>query len=138
VTVTLTANYRETLAPETVSLIDGFLGSQYDLGCILEWIDENGEDNFAEYYEEYVELGEENGYEAVDAFIKENDVSDLKYFRDAYIGEYDSPERMAQDFFEYEWNTLDYRISVDWEETSQYLLQHDVDRVDDFYFRHSF
>ena len=137
-TVTLTANYRETLAPETVSLIDGFLGSQYDLGCILEWIDENGEDNFAEYYEEYVELGEENGYEAVDAFIKENDVSDLKYFRDAYIGEYDSPERMAQDFFEYEWNTLDYRISVDWEETSQYLLQHDVDRVDDFYFRHSF
>ncbi len=135
--VTLTANYRETLAPETVTQIDNFVESQYDLGCILEWIDENGEDNFAEYYEEYVELGEENGYEAVDAFIKENDVSDLKYFRDAYIGEYQSPERMAEDYFDYETDRLDYRISIDWRETADYLLQHDVDRVEDFYFRHS-
>ena len=135
--VTLTANYRETLAPETVSLIDNFVESQYDLGCILEWIDENGEDNFAEYYEEYVELGEENGYEAVDAFIKENDVSDIKYFTDAYIGEYQSPERMAEDYFDGETDRLDYRISIDWEETAAYLLQHDVDRVEDFYFRHS-
>jgi hypothetical protein len=134
-TVTLTANYRETLAPETVTQIDNFVESQYDLGCILEWIDENGEDNFAEYYEEYVELGEENGYEAVDAFIRENDVSDIKYFTDAYIGEYDSPYRMAQDYFDGETDRLDYRISIDWEETSEYLLQHDVDRVDDFYFR---
>jgi hypothetical protein len=137
VTVTLTANYRETLAPETVTQIDNFVESQYDLGAILEWIDENGEDNFAEYYELYVELGEENCYEAVDAFIKENDVSDLKYFRDAYIGEYQSPERMAEDYFDYETDRLDYRISIDWRETADYLLQHDVDRVDDFYFRHS-
>jgi hypothetical protein len=133
--ITLTANYRETLAPETVTQIDNFVESQYDLGCILEWIDENGEDNFAEYYEEYVELGEENGYEAVDAFIKENDISDLNYFVDAYIGEYQSPERMAQDYFDGETDRLDYRISIDWVETAEYLLQHDVDRVEDFYFR---
>jgi hypothetical protein len=68
-------------------------------------------------------------------FIKENDISDLKYFVDAYIGEYQSPERMAEDYFDGETDRLDYRISIDWEETAKYLLQHDVDRVDDFYFR---
>ena len=133
--ITLTASYRDTLAPETVTLIDNFVESQYDLGAILEWIDENGENNFAEYYEEYVELGEEFCYEAVDAFIRENDISDLEYFADAYIGEYQSPERMAEDYFDGETDRLDYRISIDWRETAECLLQHDVDRVEDFYFR---
>jgi hypothetical protein len=136
--ITLTANYRETLAPETVTLIDNFVESQYDLGAILEWIDEQSEEDFARYYELYVELGEEFGYEAVDAFIKLNHVSDLEDFESAFIGEYQSPERMAEDYFDGETDRLDYRISIDWEETSEYLLQHDVDRVEDFYFRCSF
>jgi hypothetical protein len=134
-TVTLTTNYREVFAAPTLELIDRLVEDLHDLGCMLEFIDENSEEEFQDYYEEYVELGEENGYEAVDAFIKGNDVSDIKYFRDAYIGEYDNPERMAQDYFEHDWDRLDYRISIDWEETAEYLLQHDVDRVDDFYFR---
>ena len=136
--ITLTTNYQETLAPETVDLIEDFLESRYDLGSILEWIDEHGEGEFREYYEEYVELGEENGYEAVDAFLVENDLSDLKYFEAAYIGEYQSPERMAQDYFEDETDRLDYRITIDWEETGDYLLAHDVDRVGDHYFRTSY
>jgi hypothetical protein len=135
VTVTLTATYRDFLAPETVAKIDEFVDSQYELTDMLQFIDEHNEEDFREYYEEYVELGEENCYEAVDAFIKENDISDLKYFVDAYIGEYQSPERMAEDYFDGETDRLDYRISIDWVETSQYLLQHDVDRVGDFYFR---
>jgi spore coat protein CotH len=134
-TVTFTASYRDTLAPETVALIDKFQEEMFDLGCMLEFIDEHSEEDFREYYEDYVEVGEENGYEAVDAFINENDISDLKYFVDAYIGEYQSPERMAEDYFDGETDRLDYRISIDWEETAEYLLQHDVDRVGDFYFR---
>lgn len=135
--ITFLDNYREVFAAPTLELIDRLVEDSHDLGCMLEFIDENSEEEFQEYYEEYVELGEENGYEAVDAFIKENDVSDLKYFVDAYIGEYQSPERMAEDYFDGETDRLDYRISIDWEETAEYLLQHDVDRVDDFYFRHS-
>ena len=134
-TVTFTASYRDTLAPETVALIEKFQEEMFDLGCMLEFIDEHSEEDFREYYEDYVEVGEENGYEAVDAFINENDISDLKYFVDAYIGEYQSPERMAEDYFDGETDRLDYRISIDWEETAEYLLQHDVDRVGDFYFR---
>ena len=83
-------------------------------------------------------MGEKNGYEAVDAFIKLNSLNDLADFADAYIGEYQSPERMAQDYFDSETDRLDYRISIDWEETAEYLLQHDVDRVGDFYFRCSY
>jgi spore coat protein CotH len=134
-TVTLIASYRETLAPETIAVIDRLVEDQYALNDMLVFIDEYNEEEFREYYEEYVELGENYGYEAVDVFIKENDISDLKYFVDAYIGEYQSPERMAEDYFDGETDRLDYRISIDWEETAEYLLQHDVDRVDDFYFR---
>ena len=134
-TVTLTASYREILATPTLELIDRLVEDSHDLGCMLEFIDERSEEDFQEYYEEYVEQAEEICYEAVDAFIKENDISDLKYFRDAYIGEYQSPERMAEDYFDDETDRLDYRISIDWVETADYLLQHDVDRVDDFYFR---
>jgi spore coat protein CotH len=133
--ITLTASYRDTLAPETIAVIDRLVEDQYALDDMLVFIDEHSEEEFREYYEEYVELGEKYGYEAVDVFIKENDISDLKYFVDAYIGEYQSPERMAEDYFDGETDRLDYRISIDWEETAKYLLQHDVDRVDDFYFR---
>jgi TPR repeat protein len=136
--VTFTANYREIFSAETLEKIDGFVESQYDLGRMLEFIDEHFEEDFVKYYDEYVELGEENGYEAVDAFIKLNDLYDLAYFADAYIGEYDSPYRMAQDYFDGETDRLDYRISIDWEETAAYLIQHDVDRVGDHYFRCSY
>ena len=44
---------------------------------------------------------------------------------------------MAQEFFDGDGDLdrLDYRIVIDWHETAEYLLQHEVDRVGDFYFR---
>jgi hypothetical protein len=134
--ITLTANYREVLAPETVEKIDGYLESMYDLGAILEFIDEHSEEDFCEYYEEYVEAGEEHGFEAVDFFINEvADLSDLDKFEIAYIGEYSSPARMAEDFLEDEVGSLDYMIVVDWRATADYLIDQDVDRYGDHYFR---
>ena len=136
--ITLTVNYKDTLAPETVQYIETeLLPNNFDLGSILEFIDENGEDSFNECYPQYVELGEEYGFGPVDAFIKENSVEDIKYFPDAYIGEYFNARYMAEEYFEYETERLDYRIVIDWDETAQYLLDHEVDRVGDFYFRHN-
>ncbi len=136
--ITLTTNYRDTLAEETVRYIETeLLPNNFDLGSILEFIDENSEDSFNECYPEYVELGETYGFEPVDAFIKENSVEDLRYFPDAYIGEYLNARDMAEEFFEEEVERLDYRIVIDYGETAQYLLDHEVDRVGDFYFRHS-
>jgi hypothetical protein len=136
--VTFTTTYRDTLAEETVRYIETeLLPNNFDLGSILEFVDENGEDSFNECYPEYVELGETYGFEPVDTFIKENSVEDLKYFPDAYIGEYFNARDMAEEFFEKEVERLDYRIVIDYEETAQYLLDHEVDRVGDFYFHHS-
>lgn len=135
--ITFTDTYRDILTAPTLELIDR-LEDECDLGCMLKFIDENTEEQFQEYYEQYVELGEATGYEAVDAFIKQNDISDLDHFVDAYLGEYDSPYCMAQDYFAGETDRLDYRISIDWEDTAAYLLDHDVDRVGDFYFRCSY
>jgi hypothetical protein len=135
-TVTLTATYRDTLAPETVTLIDRLLTEEFGLEEILIFIDENTEEEFCDHYEVYVELGENYGYEAVDAFVKQGGGLDqLDKFDSAYIGEYSSPARMAEDFLEHEVDRLHYMIVVDWEATAEYLLDHDVDRFGDHYFR---
>jgi hypothetical protein len=135
-TVTLTATYRDTLAPETVALIDKLLLEEFGLEEILIFIDENTEEEFCDHYMEYVELGENYGYEAVDAFVKEGGgLEQLDKFEDAYIGEYSSPARMAEDFLEDEVDRLHYMIVVDWESTADYLLQHDIDCFGDHYFR---
>jgi hypothetical protein len=135
-TVTLTASYRDTLAPETVTVIDRLIEDTFDLGSILEFIDEHDEESFREYYEEYVELGESYGYEAVDFFVNDvADLSDLCKFEHAYVGEYSSPARMAEDFLEHELDRLPYCVVVDYDLTAEYLLDHDIDRYGDHYYR---
>jgi hypothetical protein len=135
-TVTLTSSYRDTLAPETVEVVDRLVDDLYALDDMLVFIDEHNEEEFREYYEEYVELGENYGYEAVDCFInKVGGLDELDRFENAYIGEYSSPARMAEDFLDDEVDRLRYMIVVDWEATAEYLLDHDVDRYGDHYFR---
>lgn len=132
--VTLTTNFREVLAPETVEKIDGFLESQYAIEDILTFIDENSEEDFRRYYEDYVDLGEIHGYGPVDAFVELNRLADLDDFENAYFGEYDSPEQMAEDYIE-TYESLPYYVVVDYSATAEYLLDHDIDQVGDFYFR---
>ena len=69
--VTLTANYKETLNTETVEKIDELIDENYALDDMLEFIDTYNEKDFVLYYEEYVRCGEAIGYEAVDALIGE-------------------------------------------------------------------
>ena len=139
-TVTLTATYRDTLAPETVAYIDELVDDNFDLAAILVFIDEHSEEYFMDYYPVYVELGEDYGYEAVDSWVQHTSVEDLEDFPNAYIGEYLNPRDMAQEFFDGDGDLdrLDYRIVIDWAETAEYLLDHEVDRVGDFYFRCSY
>ncbi len=120
--VTLTANYRDVFASDTLSLVDKLRDELYDLDAILEFIDEHSEEDFREYYELYVELGESHSYEAVDGFIELNDLFDLKHFEKAYIGYFPSAADFAEDFFECETSRMDYRIVIDWEETARFLL----------------
>ena len=134
-TITLTTSYRDTFAPETVALIDKLQEDQFELVAMLAFIDEQNEEDFREFYEEYVELGENYGYEPVDVFLKEvGDPSDLRYFDSAYVGEYDSPEDFAEEYCSEEAERLWY-IQPDWTETASFILDHDVDQYGDFYFR---
>lgn len=136
--VTLTTNYREFLAPKTVTLIEEFEEDNYDLEGMLVFIDEYSEDAFQEAYELYVSLGEDYGFEAVDAWLGLKGSEDLDDFENAYIGEFSSPSDMAQDYLEEEGLNVDCRISIDWRETAENLLAHEVEQAGDFYFRGGF
>jgi hypothetical protein len=132
--VTLTTNYNEVLLQETVEKIESFLESQYELSDMLEFIDAHGEEDFRQYYFDYVDLGEIHGYGPVDAFVELNRLADLDDFENSYIGEYDSPALMAEEYIETN-DSLSYYIVVDYEATAEYLIDHDVDQVGNFYFR---
>jgi hypothetical protein len=59
--ITLTANYKETLNVQTVEFIEERLEDNYALDDMLEFIDTYNEDDFCNYYEEYVRCGESIG-----------------------------------------------------------------------------
>jgi catechol 2,3-dioxygenase-like lactoylglutathione lyase family enzyme len=136
--VTLTANYRDILTPETLTEIDRLVDESFALEDILEFIDRYDESDFRNYYEAYVEAGEEHGYEPVDFFIEEiGDLDEIEDFEDAYLGQFSSPEEMAECHCDDETNHLCF-IVPDWAATAEVLLSHNVDRHGDHYFRCSY
>lgn len=138
--VTLTANYKEVFSAEVVEKIDELLEDNYDLDAILEFIDERNENWFVKYYEEYVEVGEDIGYDVVDEFINlHGDVSYVNYVRDAYRGTYNSEEDFAE-----EWVTdcmgleIPAFVVVDWAATWNQSLRYDFDFVNGYVFDSNF
>jgi antirestriction protein len=132
-TVTLTANYKETLKAETVELIDELLEDNYELSDILEFIDENSEDDFVTYYIEYVEQGENLGYDVVDAFVEENGFCDVESCGDAYVGCYVSGADFAEEYSNDCGDRVPDHIIVDWEATWDRSLSYDFDAVEKGY-----
>ena len=141
-TVTLTSNYKEVFALETVEKIQQLTEEDsYDLGCILEFIDENSEDDFVAYYEEYVSTAEDLGYDVVDAFVNyHGNMGYVENVKDAYKGSYQDEETFAEEYYESEYDL--YRIPnglvIDWEATWNQNLKYDFDFVDGFVFSSTF
>lgn len=138
-TVTLTANYKDTLKPETVAVLEELCGEDgeggsYCLEDALIFIDEYSESDFVEYYEEYIELGEQYTFPAVEAYVSQYGWEELSVFTDSYVGEFSTPVEMAQDYLTEESDETDERLCIDWEATAEYLIDHEVDRVGNFYF----
>ena len=117
-------NYKEVYEQETVSKIDELLEDSYSLEDIVEFIDANSEEDFRKFYEEYVTVGEEYSYEAVDAFIEEFGLQSFtpSCFEDAYRGQYDSKasyaEQYTSDVYCVEVPSF---VEVDWEATFENL-----------------
>lgn len=123
--VTLTANYKEVYSNETLDKIDALLEENYALDDMIQFIDQYGEENFDNWYEDYVTAGEDYGYEAVDAFIDEFELDCVSCFGDSYQGEYRTPSDFAEQLCEdLGYNVPDFVI-VDWSETWERNLSYD-------------
>lgn len=93
-------NYKEVYSQETVDKIEELIAESYCLEDIVEFIDANSEADFRNFYEEYVTVGEEYSYGAVDAFIEEFGLHSFTSsgFEDAYRGQYDSKADYAESY----------------------------------------
>ena len=130
--ITLTANYKETLNAVTVEKIDELIDEQYDLDAMLVFIDEHNEKDFVNYYEEYVRCGEAIGYEAVDALIEE--MGCISYIEDCderYQGHFDNEAEFAEYYHNEMGNYVPEGIVVDWEETWEQHLRYDFTACND-------
>jgi hypothetical protein len=131
-TVTFTTNYTELFAPETVSKIEELVSESYALEDILEFIDNNSEEQFVTYYEDYVTAGEAIGYAQVDAFVDYHGLDCVEYAVDAYQGEYNSEADFAEEFYAEQYN-LPVEIVVDWQATWESALTYDFDFLGEGY-----
>ena len=132
--ITLTANYKETLSTETVEKIDELLEDNYALEDMLKFIDEYNEGDFVAFYEEYVRCGEAIGYEAVDALIGEMGcVSYIEDCDERYQGCYDNEAEFAESFYHQMGYNIPMEIVVDWEATWEQSLRYDYTACNDGY-----
>jgi hypothetical protein len=122
--VPFTMNYKEVYSQETVDKIDELLEDSYALEDIVEFIDANSEADFRNFYEEYVTVGEEYSYEAVDAFIEEFGLHSFNpsAFEDAYLGQHDSKASYAEKYTSDVYSVkVPSFVEVDWEATFENL-----------------
>ena len=123
--ITLTANYKETLNAQTVEFIDERLDENYDLDAMVVFIDEYNEDDFCNHYEEYVRCGEAIGYEAVDALIEEmGDMSYIDCCDERYRGCYHNEAEFAEEYYS-ELYDVPSALVIDWEATWDTSLRYD-------------
>ena len=90
----------------------------------LEFIEEHGEKDFAEYYEQYETLVEEYGQWLVDAYVDDYGTNGIEYFEDAYQGEYESVAEFAEQIVTdcgYINNDIPSWVEIDWQATWENL-----------------
>jgi dimeric dUTPase (all-alpha-NTP-PPase superfamily) len=131
--VTLTANYKEIFAAQTVEKIDELLEDNYALEDILEFVDAYSEEDFVSYYEEYCRCGEAIGYDAVDALIKEMGLDCIEDCDERFRGEYESTADFAEQFTNDVYGDVPSHVVVDWEATYDNNLRYDFTACEDGY-----
>lgn len=129
-TVTLTSNYRETLAAATVEKIDELIDETYCLDDMLVFIDEYNETAFVNIYEEYVRCGEAIGYEAVDAYASENNIDNIEGCDERYRGCYSNEAEFAEEYYS-ELYDVPTALVIDWQATWDTSLRYDFTACDD-------
>ena len=137
--ITMTANYKEVLQPQTVDFIEeNCVEGEYDLDDALKFIDEHGETDFVLFYDDYIRAGEKIGYDVVDAFIEYHGVSYAEYVEDAYRGVYYNEETFAEEYYNDIYGEVPAFLVVDWEATWQMSLSYEFDFIDGYVFSSNF
>ena len=137
--VTFQANYKEVFAIETVEKIEQLVEDNYALDDILEFVDQNSEADLITYYEDYVRVGENIGYDVVDAFVKyHGSMSYVENVEDAYRGCYDDEETFAEEYYTEIYGEVPAFLVVDWEATWNSSLRYDFDFIDGYVFSSNF
>lgn len=137
--VTFQANYKEVFATATVEKIEQLVEDNYDLDDILEFIDNNSEDDFVSFYEDYVKVGENIGYDVVDAFVNfHGSMSYVENVEDAYHGTYYDEETFAEEYYNEIYGEVPAFLVVDWEATWKQSLTYDFDFVERYVFSSNF
>jgi antirestriction protein len=95
----LFAEQIQTFVPDVQQQINELFAESYCVEDMLNFIDQYDEDNFINHYEEYVRLGEQFDYQAVDDYLTDWTFDDLKQFEDRYQGEYYSFRDFAEEYF---------------------------------------
>jgi hypothetical protein len=91
-------NYQQVLNESVVEKIDDLKENGYCLDDMIVFIQEFNQNDFINYYDEYVDFGENHSYDAVDAFIEEFSIADISHFEDVYRGQYDSKADYAEQY----------------------------------------
>ena len=137
--VTLQVNYKEVFAIETVEKIDELLEDNYALDDILEFVDQNSEEDLVAYYEIYCTAGEKIGYDVVDAFVKYHGMSYIEYVEDAVRGVYyDEATFTVEVITEVYELDIPACVVVDWQATWDQNLRYDYDFIDGYVFSSNF
>jgi len=138
-TITMTANYKETLKEATVEFIEeNCIEGSYDLDDALKFIDEHNEDDFVAFYDDYIAAGESVGYDVVDAFVEYHGISYAEHTEDAYRGVYSSGADFAEEYYNDVYGDVPAFLVVDWEQTWEQSMRYDFDLVDGYVFSSSF
>ena len=91
-----------------------------DTDEMQEFIDEHGQKDFVEYFEDYQQAVEEWDKEIVDSFLEEFELSAVDRICDAYHGSWRNGAEFAEQLVQdcgYINQELPYWIEVDWEKT---------------------
>ena len=116
------------LSQKALDYITELVEGTYALEDILQFITEYNSDDFINYYVDYVEQGEKVGFDVVDAFLEENDISDVARVEDVYMGEYESVADFAENYYNDIMDVPDALV-IDWAETFYQSLSYDYDYV---------
>ena len=137
--MTLTVNYKDIFATKTVEKIEELIEDNYALEDIVEFIDENSEEDFITYYEDYCTAGESIGYDVVDAFVKyHGDMCYVEHVVDAFHGVYYDEATFAEEYYNDVYGEVPVMLVVDWEATWKSSLSYDFDFIDGYVFSSNF